>query len=118
MRPLILITFAASLVSGCVGYRVDTHVTLKNDTGLTLTEVVLHVSGNEVWRGDLSPNQKKVVNYEPVGDGSFQVIGALPNGSSFLNTPVGYTTKHDGQDHQVHLLPDGSVVYELGKSDG
>jgi hypothetical protein len=71
-----------------------------------------------VWRGDRSPNQKKVVDYEPVGDGVFHVTSALPNGASFLSTPVGYTMKYDGEDHQVHLLPDGSEVYELGKSDG
>lgn len=115
-RRARLVAALGGLLAGCFGgLRVDTSVELVNATDQDLPEVVLQVAGEEVWRGPLADGERRQVTYAVNKDGGFQVSGKTASGEAFSSEPLGYTTPHDGQDHQLELLPGGEVRYSLGR---
>lgn len=103
------------LLAGCFGLRVDTRVVLENRSQQDLPEVVVHVAGEEVWRGPLADGETKQVTYAIDKDGAFEVSGTDATGKAFSSPTLGYTTPRDGQDHRLVLEPGGAVRYRLGE---
>lgn len=105
---LLLLSAVCALVSG--GGQAQNTVTIINDGELPTRDIKVFAAGDEIWSGALVFTDSKKLRFQPAQDGSFEVHLSFANGKIHKVQNLGYTTRLDGQKHELHI-EGGSVRY-------